>query len=99
MSAVWGILNGMWSIVVGLNAAYEVEETRPWWKVLFIASGLTVCLSILGLTALAAMHLGGQVAAQHSHTGLVAVRNVAKLAVVLTLLFISSANSIGLRLT
>lgn len=40
VSAIWGTLNGMWSIVIGLNAAYEVEEKRPWWRVLFIALGL-----------------------------------------------------------
>lgn len=91
VSAAWGTLNGMWSLVIGLNAAYEVEETRPWWRVLFIALGLTACLSLLSLVALAAMHLGAKVAPHPFNVVFGALRNAAKWVVILTLLLVSLA--------
>jgi hypothetical protein len=33
--ASWGALNGTWAMMTGLNKAYEVEEKRPWWRVLY----------------------------------------------------------------
>ncbi len=56
--AAWGALNGTWAMMTGLNKAYEVEEERPWWRVLFIMFGLTISLSVLGLFALAAILSG-----------------------------------------
>ncbi len=59
--AAWGSLNGTWAIMTGLNKAYEVEEKRPWWRVLYIMLSLTTSLSILGLLALAAMVYGNRI--------------------------------------
>jgi len=59
--AAWGALNGTWAVIAGLNNAYEVEEERPWWRVLVIAFGLTISLSVLGLIALAAVLYGHRV--------------------------------------
>lgn len=66
--AGWGALNGTWAMITGLNKAYEVEEERLWWRVLFIMFGLTISLSILGLIALAAIVYGnraGKIIGQH----------------------------------
>jgi membrane protein len=66
--AVWGALNGTWAIMAGLNKAYEVEEERPWWRVLAITFGLTISLSVLGLAALGAIlygHRAGNMVAHH----------------------------------
>ncbi len=60
--AVWGALNGTWALITGLNKAYEVEEQRPWWRVLFVLFGLTVSLGALGLIALAAIVYGTRAA-------------------------------------
>lgn len=68
VGAAWGTLNGTWAIMAGLNKAYEVEEERPWWRVLSIAFGLTISLSVLGLIALAAILYGnraGNIVGQH----------------------------------
>jgi membrane protein len=68
VGSAWGALNGTWAIVDGLNKAYEVEEERPWWRVLFITFGLTLSMSILGLIALAAIlygHRAGNMIAQY----------------------------------
>jgi len=58
--AAWGALNGTWAVMAGLNKAYEVEEERPWWRILSVTVGLTITLSVLGLIALAAIHYGNR---------------------------------------
>lgn len=66
--AVWGALNGTWAMMTGLNKAYEVEEERSWWRVLLIMFGLTICLGVLGLIALAAITYAnriGNIAGRH----------------------------------
>jgi len=68
VGASWGALNGTWAMMTGLNKAYEVEEERPWWRILFIAFGLTISLSVLGVIALAAILYGnraGNILGQH----------------------------------
>jgi membrane protein len=51
----WAATNGMLAIIEGLNIAYEVEESRPWWKKQLVASGLTIV--VLGLIAAAMLLL------------------------------------------
>jgi len=68
VGASWGALNGTWAIMAGLNKAYEVEEERPWLRVVSIAFGLTISLSVLGVIALAAILYGnraGNIVGQH----------------------------------
>lgn len=48
--ALWSGKNAIMALMKGLNVAYGVEETRPWWKTWAIAIGLTIAL---GLTAVA----------------------------------------------
>ena len=42
---LWAAASGMSAMMDGLNRAYEVKETRPWWKTKLIALGLTIALS------------------------------------------------------
>ncbi|HJT90183.1 MAG TPA: YihY/virulence factor BrkB family protein [Bryobacteraceae bacterium] len=58
--AFWAAVNGMWAMIAGLNAAYEVEEGRPKWQVLLIAAGLILVWAVLGLIALLMVVFGGQ---------------------------------------
>jgi membrane protein len=51
--SLWAALNGTWAMMSGLNAAYEVEEQRPWWRVTLVGAGLTIALAVLGFTSLA----------------------------------------------
>jgi membrane protein len=44
LGAVWSSSGAMTSIVSALNVAYDVPETRPWWKVRLLAIGLTIAL-------------------------------------------------------
>lgn len=44
--ALWGARNAMASLMKALNVAFDVKETRPWWKKQIIALGLTVALGL-----------------------------------------------------
>jgi membrane protein len=47
-------------MIAGLNKAYEVKEERPLWRVICIALGLMISLTIMALLALAAMVYSSQ---------------------------------------
>lgn len=58
LAALWAASNGMGAITQALNAAYDVNETRAWWKQHATAIVLTLALSILIITALFLVLLG-----------------------------------------
>jgi len=61
--SIWAAASGMKAIIKGLNRAYDVEETRPFWRQNLVALSLTLLLGtaiVLSFIALVA----GQVAAQ-----------------------------------
>ena len=62
LAALWAASNGMSAITDALNAAYDVEESRPWWKRQSIAVGLTIGLSVLIISALLLVVTGGAIA-------------------------------------
>jgi membrane protein len=43
---IWSSSSGIVAIANALNAAYDVTEGRPWWKVRLISLGLTVALTV-----------------------------------------------------
>jgi membrane protein len=49
LGAVWSSSGAMTSIVSALNTAYDIPETRPWWKVRLISIGLTIALAVFVL--------------------------------------------------
>jgi membrane protein len=49
LGAIWSSSGAMTSIVSALNRAYDIPETRPWWKVRLIAVGLTIALVVFVL--------------------------------------------------
>ena len=57
--ALWAASNGMLAIGNTLNIACGLKETRPWWKRRIVAVVLTVVFSVLVVSALAMMILGG----------------------------------------
>jgi membrane protein len=70
LATLWAASNGMGAISEALNAAYETEETRPWWKVRLISIALTLALAVLIITALALTLSGGEIAqAIAAHAG------------------------------
>ena len=62
LAALWAASSGMGAITQALNVAYDVRETRPWWKQKVVAIGLTVALALLIITALALVLYGGRIA-------------------------------------
>src|SRR5205807_7632829 len=50
--ALWAASSGVNALAQALNAAYDVRETRPWWKVRLISVALTIGLSVLIISAL-----------------------------------------------
>jgi len=60
LAALWVASSGMNAIGQSLNAAYDVRETRPWWKVRLISIMLTVALATLIVSALLIVLYGGR---------------------------------------
>ena len=62
LAALWAASNGMSAITTSLNAAYDLKESRPWWKERLTAIGLTIALSIFIISALLLVVAGGWIA-------------------------------------
>ena len=62
LAALWAASNGMGAISESLNAAYNVKETRPWWRARLASISLTIAIAILIMTALVLMLYGGTIA-------------------------------------
>lgn len=60
--AVWFASGGMSSMMAGVNRAYEVKDSRSWFKARAVAIGLTVAISFFILLALVAVLAGGYLA-------------------------------------
>ena len=45
LGTIWSTSSGLNAIIDTLNQAYDIQESRPWWKVKLIALGLTVSLA------------------------------------------------------
>ena len=61
LAALWAASNGMGAISQTLNTAYNVTETRPWWKVRIVSVLLTIALAVLIVAALAIVLYGGSI--------------------------------------
>jgi len=61
LAALWAASNGMTAITDSLNVAYDLEETRPWWKARLVAITLTIALSVLIIMALVLVVAGGNI--------------------------------------
>ncbi len=58
---VWASSNGMVAIITSLNAVYNLDERRVWWRRRLVSIGLTITFAVLILTALALLLFGGEV--------------------------------------
>jgi membrane protein len=61
VAAFWAASNGMGAVSQTLNSAYNVRETRPWWKVRLISVLLTIALAVLIISALVIVLYGGSI--------------------------------------
>src|ERR687894_249980 len=62
LATLWAASNGMGAISESLNAAYDLKESRPCWKVRLTALGLTLALTLLIVTALVLVLYGHDIA-------------------------------------
>lgn len=62
VAALWAASNGLSAITATLNTAYDLKESRPWWKQRLIAIALTIALSILIILVLVLIVAGGHIA-------------------------------------
>jgi membrane protein len=62
LATLWAASNGMGAISESLNAAYDLKETRSWWKVRLVAVGLTLALSFLIVSSLVLVLYGHDLA-------------------------------------
>ena len=60
--AIWSSSGAMVSIITTLNAAYDVTESRPWWRTRLIAIGLTVGIAVFILASMFLVIAGPTVA-------------------------------------
>ena len=62
LAALWSSSAAMVAATSALNAAYDIEEARPWWKVRLIAIALTVALAVFILLSLSLVLAGPELA-------------------------------------
>ncbi len=62
LAALWAASNGLTAITGSLNTAYDLKETRPWWKQRLVSIVLTMALSVLIIGALVLVVAGGKIA-------------------------------------
>ena len=62
LGALWSSSAALLSIVDALNRAYDIEESRPWWKVRLVAMGLTFGLALFILVAITLVLAGPTIA-------------------------------------
>src|SRR5678816_701731 len=62
LAALWAASNGLSAITESLNTAYDLKESRPWWKQRLTAIGLTMALSVFIILALVVVVAGGHIA-------------------------------------
>lgn len=58
LGALWSSSAALVSIVDALNRAYDITESRPWWRVRLIAIALTIGAAVFILTALSLILAG-----------------------------------------
>jgi membrane protein len=58
VGTIWSSSSGVTAIIDSLNQAYDIQESRPWWKVRLTALGLTVALAIFIVISTALVVVG-----------------------------------------
>lgn len=61
-AALWSSSSAMVAIVSALNRAYDVEDSRPWWRQRLVAMALTIGVSAFVLVATALVLAGPELA-------------------------------------
>jgi membrane protein len=62
LAALWAAASGVGAMMQSLNVAYELKESRPWWKQRLSALVLTLGLSVLIIGAVVVIFGGSKIA-------------------------------------
>jgi len=58
LGTIWSTSSGVTAIIDTLNQAYDIQESRPWWKVRLLAIGLTLALALFIVISFALVLVG-----------------------------------------
>jgi membrane protein len=58
LGAIWSTSSGLDAIISTLNQAYDIQESRPWWKVKLTALALTIALAVFIVTSFTLVLVG-----------------------------------------
>ena len=58
LGTIWSTSSGVNAIIDTLNQAYDIQESRPWWKVQLIAVSLTIALAVFIVISFALVVVG-----------------------------------------
>ena len=58
LGTIWSMSSGMDAIISTLNQAYDIQESRPWWKTKLTAIGLTIALAAFIVVSMALVLVG-----------------------------------------
>src|SRR5437660_7359711 len=58
IGTLWSTSSGLSAVIDTLNQAYDVRESRPYWKTKLIAIGLTVVLAVFVILSFALVMVG-----------------------------------------
>jgi membrane protein len=58
LGTIWSTSSGVTAIIDTLNQAYDIQESRPWWKVRLLAIALTLALALFIVISFALVLVG-----------------------------------------
>lgn len=58
LGTIWSTSSGVTAIIDTLNQAYDIQESRAWWKVRLLALGLTLALALFIVISFALVLVG-----------------------------------------
>jgi len=61
LATLWAAASGVGAMMRSLDTAYELQESRPWWKQRLVALGLTLALSVLIIGAVVVIFGGSKI--------------------------------------
>ena len=62
LGAIWSSSAALVAVITAMNKAYDIEESRPWWKVRILAMLLTVGTALFVVLSFALILAGPEVA-------------------------------------
>lgn len=68
LGALWSSSSAMTAVASAMNRAYDISESRPWWRVRLLAIGLTIGLALFILLSFTLVVAGPEIAQKLAET-------------------------------